>query len=159
MKVYMVIMRRSTSHGFYSGSHWKCSTEKQTGWFATRFDDSLWPNAVIQESHAFYSTADFTAYHTNAKVIWSDTHDDVIYCRARMCYGNTSRCNERTLNYLQSINKYMILDDVDLLKLAGVGIYIPERCYPYGSSLLDITGPHVRKEECIHTCLVSLLVH
>ena len=86
-----IVLFRTTSHGFYTNVHWKCTNREETGWFTDRFDDTFWPNAQVwpESDFNFYSDARFSLqHHPDAKFIWSDdaTHD-VIFCRATLCRG------------------------------------------------------------------------
>ena len=93
MYMYMhfrLLTSRSSSHGFYSDAHWRCSTEVSDLWFASAYDDSSWSNAHVIMGHTTF-TVDYLAaeFGENAKPIWyfDESYEGTIYCRARLAYG------------------------------------------------------------------------
>ena len=81
---------RSSTHGFFTDSHWRCSTNASGIWYSALYDDSSWSNAMPISEHSDYTTDylrdNFGLY---AKLLWyfDDSYTGNIYCRARLAYG------------------------------------------------------------------------
>ena len=78
---------RSTTHGFVTGAHWRCSDVEEAGWLSSWFDDSSWSNAFPSPDEG--SAAYTSGFPDEAQLIWHfDAENvDTVYCRARMCPG------------------------------------------------------------------------
>ena len=77
---------RSTSHGFYSGDHFRCHYIADNGWFMAMFDDSHWSNA---RPAAYDETFNTDGFDANASPMWyfDNTIEYSIFCRAKLCNG------------------------------------------------------------------------
>ena len=87
--ISVILCFSQTSNGFYSNTHWKCSSVLEPAWYTTRFDDRHWSAAILSPHSSFYDTSDYTDnFNPDAKFIWAEGYDahDIVYCRARLCY-------------------------------------------------------------------------
>ena len=126
-------------------------------WFTTRFDHASWSDVVVNGGgHGYYSNDDFPTYfHPDAKIIRPST-TGTSYCRARLCYGKNFMMHYWLRDVTLNLLILAILDEVPLMKLAGVGVVISEGCYASAGSLLQLSGSAVSIADCLLNCVVSI---
>ena len=79
----------STSHGFFSHTHWLCSDVEQDFWYTTFFDDRSWPNAFVIWNQPFLYDGSLVGFDDLARLVWHyDLQSETVFCRAWMSYGN-----------------------------------------------------------------------
>ncbi|CAH1780251.1 unnamed protein product [Owenia fusiformis] len=81
----------SAWNGIVTNSSWKCSGTFEEGWFEVDFDDSAWAAAVEVSTNKSTFIPDVTGKSwdniaENAKGIWTNGMDDVVYCRLGTFY-------------------------------------------------------------------------
>ena len=88
------ICLRSTTHGVFTDSHWKCSDEEEAGWNTERFDDRSWDAGhPVGSNYWFYSFPDYGDFFlSTSKMIRLTYANSALYCRARLCYGLLFTC-------------------------------------------------------------------
>ena|SRR6218665_34734 len=78
----------SISADFVTNAAWKCSTDNSPGWYRTDFNDSLWPQAVMQGSNTSPFACEYRHQiqdiSTSANWIWTSDMDVPINCRIHL---------------------------------------------------------------------------
>ena len=90
--VSLSIFCRSSSNGFFTDSHWRCTTLVEGEWTSEFYDYSSWSNAYPESE---FSASGYTSnqlrntFGVYAKFIWyfDDNFDGKIYCRAKLEFG------------------------------------------------------------------------
>ena len=153
---HSIFSHSSTSHGFFTHTHWLCSNVEEEHWYTSHFDDSSWSNAYVLWNDAMYSDGTLDSFDDRARLIWHhDLSTSTVFCRGRMFYGWYSFlikwCN---LFYLYFTFSFLYSDPIRMYSLAGASLEIPDGCYSYpvNDNLTNFDGSST--QQCMDECLV-----